>query len=69
MKRRTSYVSAVDLPLANKPLKISGYDKEEKFVCRLEVSAAGVAVFIGEKGNTKVCDLSWEEFVDQLKKA
>jgi hypothetical protein len=49
-RRRTSYISAKDLPLSNKALKIWGYSKDKKFVCRLEVSAAGVAVFVGEKG-------------------
>jgi hypothetical protein len=68
MNKRTSYISAEDLPLAKKPLLISGYDKKEKFVCRLEINAAGVAVYIGEKGNTELCDLSWEALVEQLKK-
>ena len=49
-------------------LKYPSYDKKEKFVCRLEVNAAGVAVYIGEKGNTELCDLSWERLVEQLQK-
>jgi len=48
-------------------LKIWGYSKDKKFVCRLEVSAAGVAVFVGEKGTTELCDYSWETLVEKLK--
>jgi hypothetical protein len=66
-RRRTSYISAKDLPLSNKALKIWGYSKDKKFVCRLEVSAAGVAVFVGEKGTTELCDYSWETLVEKLK--
>jgi hypothetical protein len=31
------------------------------------VNAAGVAVFVGEKGNTELCDYSWEKLVESLK--
>jgi hypothetical protein len=47
-------------------MKIWGYDKEEKFVCRLEINAAGIAVFSGEKGGKKLCDLNWERLVQKL---
>jgi hypothetical protein len=66
-RRRTSFISAKDLPLSNKALRIWGYSKDEKFVCRLEVNSAGVAVFAGEKGKTKICDVSWETLVEKLK--
>lgn len=66
-KNRSSYLSADDLPLQKKPISIWGYDKDEKFVCRLQINAAGVEVFGGAKGNTRICNLNWEGLVDKLK--
>jgi hypothetical protein len=65
-RKRSSYVSARYLSLDKRPMKIWGYDKEEKFVCRLEINAAGIAVFSGEKGGKKLCDLNWERLVQKL---
>jgi N6-adenosine-specific RNA methylase IME4 len=61
-------LSARHIKLAIKPIKIWGYDKLKNFVCRLEINAAGVAVYTGETGGQKLCDDSWEKFVKRLKK-
>jgi hypothetical protein len=64
--KRSAYLSAEDMRLGNKPIKIWGYDKAHKFVCRLEVSRAGIEVFAGERGGKKLCDDSWQRFVKRL---
>jgi hypothetical protein len=65
-RKRSSYLSARDLRLGKREIKIWGYDKSERFVCRLEINAAGLAMFSGQKGGRKVCDLSWESLVEKL---
>ena len=65
-RRRTSYLATPWLPLKNSPVIIYGYDKSGKFVCRLEINAAGVAVFAGEKGNKPIANHSWERLVGVL---
>jgi hypothetical protein len=65
--KRSSYLSARDIRLAIRPVKIWGYGKSENFVCRVEINAAGIAVFTGVKGGQKLCNDSWEKFVKRLK--
>jgi hypothetical protein len=67
-RKRSSYMSARDLPLSKRRIKIWGYDKNEKFVCRLEINAAGVEVFAGERGGTSLRNLNWEGLVEVLSK-
>jgi hypothetical protein len=67
-RKRSSYLSARDIHIGRGPIKIWGYDKAEKFVCRLEINAAGLAAFSGERGGKKLCDLSWERLVAKLKR-
>lgn len=43
-----------------------GYGRKKQFVCRLEVNAAGVAVYTGTKGKKKLANVSWEKFVERL---
>lgn len=66
--KRSSYLSARDIRLAIRPVKIWGYGKSQNFVCRLEINAAGIAVFTGERGGEKLCNDSWEKFVKRLQK-
>lgn len=47
---------------------IRGYDPSGKFVCRLEISNAGLEVFTGEKGGKCLCKLTWEGLVNTLNK-
>jgi hypothetical protein len=46
--------------------KVWCYGKNKKFVCRLEIAAAGMAVFTGTKGGKRVADLSWEHLIEEL---
>ena len=66
--KRSSYLSARDIRLAIRPVKIWGYGRSQNFVCRLEINAAGIAVFTGERGGENLCNDSWENFVKRLKK-
>lgn len=68
-RRRSSYLSVDDLSLDVRPIVVWGYDKKEKFVCRLEINAAGIAIFTGKKGRKKLCDSSWERLVRKLSPA
>ena len=66
--KRSSYLYLRDSVSLGKgrAVTIWGYDTSGKFVCRLEVSNAGVAVFSGEKGGKRLCNLTWEGFVNTL---
>ena len=65
-KTRSSYLSVKYLSLDVRPIVVWGYDKKERFVCRLEINAAGIAVYAGKKGRKKLCDSSWERIVEKL---
>jgi hypothetical protein len=68
-QKRSSYLTTKWLPLHKRtPTFIYGYSKSKKFVCRLAINAAGVAVYTGKTGKTLVDDLSWERLVKKLKK-
>jgi hypothetical protein len=67
-QKRSSYLSAHDLQLGKRPIKIWGYDKADKFVCRLEINAAGLAIYSGVTGGKNLEDFSWERFVRTLTK-
>ena len=43
-----------------------GYGRKGKFVCRVELNAAGIAVFTGTKGRKKIANVTWEKLVDRL---
>jgi hypothetical protein len=58
----------VPVPVGKKPVWITGYSKSDEFVCRLEISAAGIAVFTGRKGRKSLGDWTWEKFVQDLEK-
>jgi len=65
--RRTSYLQydqAIELGMT--PLYVWGYGKKGKFVCRLEVNAAGLAIYSGKKGGKRLADVSWETLVKKL---
>jgi len=66
-KKRSSYLSARDIHIGKRPIKIWGYDQSNNFVCRLEISAAGLKVFSGKTGGKKLCDWYWETLVEKLK--
>jgi hypothetical protein len=65
--RRKCYISVPGrLELQRSAVKIWGYDKTGKFVCRLEINGAGLAAFAGEKGGKKLGDMTWEKLVKAL---
>ena len=66
--KRSSYLQMRDSVSLGKgdAVTIWGHDPDGKFVCRLEISNAGVAVYSGEKGKKKLCNLTWEGLVNQL---
>ncbi len=65
--KRSSYVRyGAQVELKRTPLKIWGYDTAGNFVCRLEISGAGLAVYTGTKGEQSAADLTWEELVKRL---
>lgn len=65
-RRSSSFLSCRDMRLGARPIKIWAYDKSEKFVCRLEINAAGVAVYTGAKGGKELCNLNWEKLLAVL---
>src|SRR5262245_117511 len=68
--KRRSYLSLRD-PVSlgkGRSVTIWGYDASGNFVCRLEISNAGVDVYSGEKGGKCLCKLTWEGLVNTLAK-
>lgn len=67
--KRSSYLQYDELlPLGKRGLTIWGYDKNEQFVCRLEINAAGLALFSGTKGKKRIANASWETLVEKFSK-
>jgi len=50
-------------------VRVWGYGKKGKFVCRVELNSAGLAVFSGTKGQKKIANVTWEGLVKRLKPA
>ncbi len=68
MTKRSAYLGMKDIKLTNRPIEVRGYKKSGYFACRLEVSAAGVAVYTGTKGKKLLANVTWEGLVDKLSK-
>lgn len=68
MKRSGYLEFSREIELDKAGLKIWGYDKQGKFVCRLEINAVGLEVFTGKKGGKRIADVYWEELVKKLQK-
>lgn len=66
-RKRSAYLSTKELPLGKRPISVWGYSKSESFVCRLEITAARIAVYSGLRGKKLVDKFSWEGFVRKLK--
>ncbi len=49
-------------------LQVWGYDKKGKYVCRVEMNGAGLAVYSGTKGLRRIANVTWEQLVERLKK-
>jgi hypothetical protein len=66
--KRSSYLMYDDyIPLGRKTLKIWAYGRTKRYVCRVEINAAGMSIHSGKKGGRKIIDLSWERLVSRLK--
>jgi hypothetical protein len=67
--KRSSYLEyAAVQSMGVKPLRVWAYNKKGKFVCRVEVNGAGIAVYGGKKGRRRVADVTWEKLLDRLDK-
>lgn len=66
MKRASYLKHDEEVPLGKRGLMVWGYGRRKQFVCRLEINAAGVAVYTGTKGRKKLANVSWERFVERL---
>jgi len=65
--KRTSYLQYdEEIQLGKKPLYVWGYGKTGNFVCRLEINAAGIAVYSGKKGGKCLSDVGWETLLRKL---
>lgn len=67
--KRSSYLNYdEDITLGKRGLKIWAYGRTQEFVCRLQINAAGVAVYSGAKGNKCIANVNWEQLVGKLSK-
>lgn len=55
-----------EIELSIRGLTVWAYTKRGKYLGRVEINQAGLAVFTGPKGRTKLANLSWQRFFDQL---
>jgi len=68
-RKRTGYMQyARDIALGKKPVIIWGYGKRDKYVGRLEITAAGLAAYTGVKGGKRIANLTWEQLFDRLER-
>jgi hypothetical protein len=49
-------------------VRVRGYNKKGKFVCRVELNTAGLAVYTGTKGLKRIANVTWEKLVERLTK-
>jgi hypothetical protein len=69
MELRSAELSiSQNVEIGRTPVMVRGYDTDGNFVCRLEITSAGVAVYAGEKGNRFVANMTWERLVEMLEK-
>ena len=67
LKRSSSLIVRDSIPLGKgSAATIRGYDAKGKFVCRLEISNAGIAIYAGEKGQKFLRNVTWEGLVYEL---
>ena len=67
-RKRTSYMQyKADVKLEIKPVCVWGYDRAGKFVCRIMINRAGLALYSGTKGTKQLADVTWEKLVERLK--
>jgi hypothetical protein len=54
MKRSSHLQYGAVSELGVKPVRVWGYDKRGRFVCRVEINGAGLAVYTGKKGQRRL---------------
>ena len=65
--KRSSYMKYDEVvTLGKRGLKIWAYGRTRKFVCRVEINAAGIAVYSGVKGRRRLANATWEGLVKRL---
>jgi hypothetical protein len=66
-RRRSCLITLPErMTVQREPVKIWARAGSGKFVCRLEISNAGIAIYGGDLGRTKLGDATWEELVKLL---
>jgi len=68
MKRSSYMLYDETIELGKRGLKLWAYGKTGKYVCRVEINAAGIAVYTGKKGGKRLADVNWENLVKRLSK-
>ena len=66
MKRSTWVELHEEIELRRTGLSCRGYGKNGRFVCRVEISPGGVEVYAGRRGQRRIADLTWEDFVKRV---
>jgi len=65
--KRSSYLKyGAYISLGTKPLLVWAYGRTGKFVCRIGINGAGMAIYAGRKARKKLFDLSWESLIKKL---
>jgi len=65
--RQRSYLKySAEVELGIKSAYVWGYGKNGKFVCRVEINSAGIAVYSGKKGTRRLGNMSWQGLVKRL---
>jgi hypothetical protein len=65
-RRQSFYRHNVTTEIGLSPVHVWGYGPTGDFICRLGITSAGIAVYSGTKANKRLCNLTWEGFVDRL---
>ena len=68
-KRSQGYLELHEtVKLTLRGITVWAYTKRGKFLGRVEVNRAGIAVATGKNGNKKLGTLSWEKLIEVLEK-
>lgn len=67
--KRSSYLKHDGvIELGKRSLMVWCYGRTGKYVCRLEINGARMAVYTGRKGGKKLANLSWERLIEKVGK-
>ena len=51
-RRKATVTLPKEMEILSESLDVRGYDPSGMFICRLEITSAGINVFVGAKGKT-----------------